>query len=108
MFICFNVKNMKPEKLIENFSAHLKNIIARSISMASSLNYDSVSPVHILHTITEETGSIAGEILYRTHLEPKNILKFLELNAPKTPPKTPLKPPTSLVFPVLLNPTPCA
>jgi len=87
MFICFNVKNMKPEKLIENFSAHLKNIIARSISMASSLNYDSVSPVHILHTITEETGSIAGEILYRTHLEPKNILKFLELNAPKTPPK---------------------
>ncbi len=75
---------MQPEKLIENFSSHLKSIIARSISLASSLNYESVSPLHIFYTITEETGSIAGEILYRTHLEAKNVLEFLETNAPRT------------------------
>jgi len=75
--------SMQPEKLIENFSTHMKSIIARSISLASSLNYDNVSPLHILYTITEETGSIAGEILYRTRLEPKTILEYLQAGAPK-------------------------
>ncbi|MDP2692040.1 MAG: ATP-dependent Clp protease ATP-binding subunit [bacterium] len=74
---------MQPEKLIENFSSHLKSIIARSISLASSLNYTQVSPLHILYAVTEETGSIASEILYRTHLEPSTILEFLEASATK-------------------------
>lgn len=75
--------NMQPEKLIENFSTHLKSIIAHSISLASSLNYETVSPLHILYTISEETGSIASEIIYRTHLEPTKILEYLETNAPR-------------------------
>jgi ATP-dependent Clp protease ATP-binding subunit ClpC len=69
---------MRPEKFIENFSNHLKNTIARSISLASSLKHELVTPAHILFTITEESGSVASEILYRTNLDPNKILEYLE------------------------------
>jgi len=70
---------MRPEKFIENFSSHLKNVIANSISLATSFEHNSVTPAHILFSMTEESGSVASEILFRVKIEPKNILKKLEL-----------------------------
>ena len=69
---------MRPEKFIENFSNHLKNVIARSISLAASLNHNEVNPLHILFVMAEEPGSIAAEILSRMKIEPKNILEYIE------------------------------
>ncbi len=69
---------MKPEKFLENFSSHLKNTIARSISIAASLSHPRVKPVHILLALAEETGAVASEILFRLKLDTKIILKFLE------------------------------
>jgi len=70
---------MRPEKFIENFSNHLKNVIARSISLAASLNHNEVNPLHILFVMAEEPGSIAAEILSRMKIEPKNILEYIRL-----------------------------
>lgn len=83
---------MRPEKFIENFSTHLKNIIASSISLATRLGHDSVTPTHILFSITGEPGSIGAEILYRTKLNVDRLAEYLE-SLPKTvQTETPTKP----------------
>ena len=74
---------MQPENLIQNFSTHLKNIIANSISLAGSLNYKTVTPVHLFFTAIEETGSVASEILYRTQIDAKKIIAYIEASAPR-------------------------
>src|SRR3989338_7630420 len=74
---------MQPENLIQNFSTHLKNIIANSISFAGSLNYKTVTPVHLFFTAIEETGSVASEILYRTQIDAKKIIAYIEASAPR-------------------------
>lgn len=74
---------MRPEKFIENFSTHLKNVIANSISLAVNLKHESVSPAHLLYSLADEPGAVSGEILFRVKIEPKIILEYLE-KLPKT------------------------
>ena len=68
---------MRPEKFIENFSTHLKNVIANSISLAMNLASDSVSPAHLLYTLSDEPGAVAAEILFRLKIDPNIVLKSL-------------------------------
>jgi len=74
---------MDAQKLIDNFSTHLKNVIARAISLATYLNYTNVEPIHLLIALCEEQGSIGAEILKKSELTTDqiytNILKQKEL-----------------------------
>ena len=60
---------MNPQKLIDNFSTHLKNTIARAISFASYLKQPQVEPIHLLIALSEEQGSVAAEIIKKSGLK---------------------------------------
>lgn len=59
---------MTPQKLLDNFSTHLKNTIARAISLAHSVNAPNVEPLHLFIALSEEPGSVAAEILKKAKL----------------------------------------
>lgn len=54
---------MNPETLLDRLSSHLKNAVARAISLAASLGNARVAPVHLLAAIAEEKGSMAASLL---------------------------------------------
>jgi ATP-dependent Clp protease ATP-binding subunit ClpC len=64
---------MDAQKLIDNFSSHLKNIIAKSIALVSSLDTGKVEPIHLLYSLMQETGSIGLEILRKMDITPELI-----------------------------------
>lgn len=64
---------MDAQKLLDNFSTHLKNVIAKSISLAARLGKSHVDVVHLLYTLAEENGSIGGELLKKFSLTPELI-----------------------------------
>lgn len=64
---------MDAQKLLDNFSTHLKNVIAKSISLAARLGKPQVELVHLLYTLAEENGSLGGELLKKFSLTPELI-----------------------------------
>jgi len=76
------MKEINPEQLLDRFSTHLRNVIAKSMALATSLRHDYVSPVHLLITILEEEGSVAHEILKNAGTEGEDLLALLK-NKPK-------------------------
>ncbi len=57
---------MNSKQFLDNLSTHLKNSIARAISLAASLNEQEVLPIHLLIALAEEPGSVAAEILKKS------------------------------------------
>lgn len=64
---------MDAQKLLDNFSTHLKNVIARAISLAARLKKPQVELMHLLYTLSEENGSIGGELLKKFSITPELI-----------------------------------
>ncbi|HYE59816.1 MAG TPA: ATP-dependent Clp protease ATP-binding subunit [Candidatus Kapabacteria bacterium] len=60
---------MNAKQLLDNLSTHLKNTIARAIALATSLNASSVTPTHLFIALTEETGSIASDVLGKLQID---------------------------------------
>lgn len=58
---------MTPQKLLDNFSTHLKNVIARAISLAKNAGLPQVEPLHLLIALTEEPGSVVAELLQKNN-----------------------------------------
>ncbi len=75
--------------IIDRFSAHLKEIITRSIRLASELSHQEVAPIHLFFSIFAEKGSVAAEILTRFHINLQTIEQALT-----TLPTNPKNPPT--------------
>jgi len=69
---------MNPEQLLNRFSTHLKNIVAKAMSLATSLNNPEVSPLHLFVILLEEEGSIANEILKKYNIEKKYIYNLID------------------------------
>jgi ATP-dependent Clp protease ATP-binding subunit ClpA len=54
---------MNPDTLLDRLSTHLKNVVARAISLASSLRNSHVAPIHLLSALVDEKGSMASSLL---------------------------------------------
>lgn len=65
---------MNPEQFLERFSTHLKNVIARGISIASSMHHRVVTPLHLLAALSQEQGAVGAALLQRLGLDTKTIL----------------------------------
>jgi ATP-dependent Clp protease ATP-binding subunit ClpC len=76
------MKEINPEHLLDRFSTHLRNVVAKSMALATSLKHELVSPVHLLMAILEEEGSVAHEILKNAGTEKKDLLALLK-NKPR-------------------------
>ncbi|MBI5222430.1 MAG: ATP-dependent Clp protease ATP-binding subunit [Candidatus Magasanikbacteria bacterium] len=66
-----------PNQLLNRFSTHLRNVVAKGLALANSLKHDEVSPLHLLLSLTEEKGSIGAEVLTRFNFNPKTIHRLL-------------------------------
>ena len=60
---------MDAQKLIDNFSTHLKNVIAKSISLATFKKSEMVEPIDLFYSLVEEKGCVAAEILKKFNLD---------------------------------------
>ena len=60
--------------ILDRFSTHLKEILARAMQIAAELKNPEVEPVHLLFAMMNEKGSLAAEVLGRFKLD----LKILE------------------------------
>ena len=83
---------MTTQKLLENFSTHLKNVIARAISWARDTEAPNVDPFHLFIGLTEEPGTVAGEILQKNNFPLAEFRKSLSKRKPEISGETPLLP----------------
>lgn len=74
---------MTTQKLLDNFSTHLKNVIARAISWARDTEAEQVEPFHLFVGLTEEPGSVAGEILQKNNFPLVEFRKSLTKRRPE-------------------------
>ncbi len=78
--------------ILDRFSAHLKNVMARAMQLAADLQNPEVEPLHFLYALHKQKGSVAAEILARLKLNIKTIeLGLLELPIIKNPAPPPAK-----------------
>ncbi len=68
---------LSPEQLLERFSSHLKNVVAKAMALATSLEQAEVSPAHLLLVLHEETGSMAAEILHNYQINLDYLYKLI-------------------------------
>ncbi|KKQ27874.1 MAG: ATPase [Candidatus Magasanikbacteria bacterium GW2011_GWC2_37_14] len=69
---------MNPEQILERFSSHLKNIVAKAMALATSLEQTQVNPLMLLIVLYEEKGSVAAEILNKFKWNNDILYKLLE------------------------------
>ena len=72
--------------IIDRFSTHLKEVLTRSIHLATELKNPEVFPLHFLYTMHTQKGAVAAEILRRFNIDQK-ILEQILLNLPVVPKK---------------------
>ncbi|MDO8626279.1 MAG: ATP-dependent Clp protease ATP-binding subunit [Candidatus Magasanikbacteria bacterium] len=63
--------------LIERFSAHLRDVLARAIHLATELKNPEVAPIHLLFALSNQKGSVASEIIGRFKILPQMIEQVL-------------------------------
>ena len=63
--------------MLDRFSTHLKNAVAKSMTLATSFGHDQVYPAHLLLALSEEVGSIASELLKKNKLDTEILQKIL-------------------------------
>ena len=68
---------MNPDILLDRLSSHLKNAVARAISLAATLGHGHVAPIHLLVAISEEKGSMGEGLLRSDQIDPAYIETYL-------------------------------
>ncbi|MFH0928064.1 MAG: ATP-dependent Clp protease ATP-binding subunit [bacterium] len=66
--------NMFPQ-IIDQFTTHLRNVLARSMVLASEQGQKEVTPLHLLWTLLTQEGSIAHELLKNRAIDPEGLVK---------------------------------
>ncbi len=59
--------------LLDRFSSHLRDCLARSIHLAAELKNPTVEPIHLFFTIAHQKGSVATEIISRFKIPSKTL-----------------------------------
>ncbi len=69
---------MDPKEVLQRFSSHLKNVVAKAMNLATDKNNPEVSSLHILVILLEEQGSIANEILKKYKIDINYINELID------------------------------
>ncbi|EKE14381.1 MAG: hypothetical protein ACD_12C00540G0001, partial [uncultured bacterium] len=59
--------------ILNKFTTHLKNAIARAAAFALELNSPRINPEHLLYGLILQKGSIGAEILSKAGLKAENL-----------------------------------
>ncbi|HOX60856.1 MAG TPA: ATP-dependent Clp protease ATP-binding subunit [Candidatus Magasanikbacteria bacterium] len=68
---------MNPKELLDRFSTHLKDVIAKSISFAASSGHSYVGLEHFVIFLAEEKGSVGAEILLKSKAKIDGVFQLL-------------------------------
>jgi ATP-dependent Clp protease ATP-binding subunit ClpC len=59
--------------LLDRFSTHVREVLAKSIRLATELKNHNVEPIHLFFALANQKGSVAQEIINRLKLNPKTM-----------------------------------
>lgn len=68
---------MQPWEILDKFTGHLRDVLARSIALATEVGSETVAPLHLLYSLSMQKGSVAYEILTNAHLTPDTIQSYI-------------------------------
>ncbi|MBI2415305.1 MAG: ATP-dependent Clp protease ATP-binding subunit [Candidatus Kerfeldbacteria bacterium] len=74
-----------PLDILNKFTTNLKNTLVRAINLSIRLKHPQVLPLHLLISLTEQSGSLANEIIAKHKLSTEVLQPHLsEINWPNT------------------------
>ncbi|MBU1130823.1 ATP-dependent Clp protease ATP-binding subunit [Patescibacteria group bacterium] len=71
--------NKDNNDIYNKFTAHFKRILTLAQNVAASLHHQQIEPLHLLHCLSNEKGSIGAEILHKNKLTPEKVRRALEI-----------------------------
>jgi len=74
--------------ILDRFSTHLKDVLSKSIQLATKLDNYEVEPIHLFFILQNQKGSVAAEILNRLKIDLKGVENIV-LNLPVIKDKKP-------------------
>ncbi len=63
--------------IIDRFSTYLRDVLTRSVMLATELHNEEVEPLHVFFALSVLNGSIANEIIKKMKIDPKIIEELL-------------------------------
>ena len=63
--------------ILDKFTAHLKNALAKSYSLAAELSSSGIHPEHLLLALLMQRGSMGGELLRQANLGAEELRQML-------------------------------
>lgn len=70
---------MAEKDIFNKFTNHLKRVITLAQDVASSLNHQTIEPLHLLYCLSNERGSLGASILYKNKLTPDKVRSVLSI-----------------------------
>lgn len=64
--------------ILNKFTTNLKNTLVRAINLSIRLKHPKVMPLHLLISLSEQSGSVANEILEKYELPGKRLQQWLD------------------------------
>lgn len=64
--------------ILQTFTDHLKEVLTRSLTYSVEHGIEHVSPIHLLHALSSQEGSIGHQILQRLDVKTDDIAHFLQ------------------------------
>jgi len=65
--------------ILDKFTSHLKNVLAKSYSLAVEMNSPGINPEHLLLSLLHQKGSIGGELLHKANISAEEVRRLLRL-----------------------------
>lgn len=75
---------MQPWEILDKFTGHLRDVLARAIALATEVGSYNVAPMHLLYSLSMQKGSVAFEILQKSNITPETVQSFI-LAMPRDP-----------------------
>src|SRR3989344_8521805 len=67
---------MQPWEILDKFTGHLRESLARAIAVATETDSGYVEPLHLLYSLSLQNGSVAHEILSKVNITTEKIQSY--------------------------------
>src|SRR3989344_5001499 len=74
--------------ILDKFTSHLKNVLARSYSLAVETESPDINPEHLLLSLLLQKGSLGGEVWHKADVGPEPFRAFIRMMKAKGPDKS--------------------
>ncbi len=68
--------------ILDKFTSHLRNVLARAYAIAVEANESHIGPVHVLLALALEQGCIGADLLYKSDFDTSTVKQFITKQKP--------------------------